>query len=303
MQCLCAVVDAAFNTSDAAAALHATQPAISKQLREFERELGVELLVRRGARIVGLTDAGEHALKWSRQALQSAANILAFGEDKSGALAGSIVLATTHTHARYLLLDAIKTYRQRFPGISVNVLHGTPDGVAEIVQRGEADIGVASQTTEAPAHLISVPVSTQSYVVVAPRAHPILRAKQLTLEQLARYPLIAAPPSRPHGARLQRRFQEAGLAPQIVVQALDSDVMKAYVQAGMGIAIILDVAYSPSTDVDLRTRDVSHLFEANTSVALLRRNALLKRAAFEFLAVLLPGRSRRQLEALVSAGA
>ena len=299
MQCLCALVDAEFNISRAADHLHATQPAIGKQLRQIEEALGVDILVRRGARIVALTDVGQATLVWARHALQCADNIRAIGEEARSEEGGAIVLATTHTHARYVLLPAIKAFTGRHPQVQLKLLQGTPEGVCDLLLEGKASVGVTSLPASVPPELVAIPVLTASHIVVAPTGHPVLRMKGLTLEKLARFPIIMQHPTRLQGARIERKFHDAGIAVHFAVQALDTDVMKTYVGAGLGIAIIPEFTYSPRLDPGLRTRDVGHLFDPTTSVIILRKGALLKRHVYSFLHDLAPALERGRIDAAV----
>ncbi len=299
MQCLCAVVDAQFNISRAATQLHATQPAVGKQLRQFEDEIGTELLLRHAGRPLALTQAGEQVLEWSRRALQCADNIRAIGEETRDASQGSIVLATTHTHARYVLLPAIQAFTVRHPSVQLNLLQGTPEGVCELLLQGQAGLGVTSLPAHVPPGLVAIPVLSASHVVVAPTGHPVLRMKDLTLEKLARYPVIMQHPTRPQGARIAAKFHDAGIAVHFAVQALDTDVMKTYVGAGLGIAIIPAFAYSARLDHGLRARDVGHLFDPTSTVVVLRRGAFIQRHVHAFLRDLAPSLERGRVDAAV----
>ena len=299
MLCLCAVVEADFNITRAADTLYATQPAVGKQLRQFEEEIGAELLVRRGARLVGLTDAGQQALVWARAALQCVNNIKAIGEEAGNESRGSIVLATTHTHARYVLLPAIKAFTRKYPDVKLNVLQGTPEGVAEMLENGKAGVGVTSLPANLSSQLVALPVLTATHIMVAPTGHPILRMRGLTLEKLARFPIIMQNPSRLQGARIERKFRDAGLEVHVAVQALDTDVMKTYVVAGLGIAIIPSFTFNANLDPGLRMRDVGHLFDPTTSVVLLRKGGHLKRYVYDFLSDLAPTLERQHIDPLL----
>jgi DNA-binding transcriptional LysR family regulator len=304
LQCLCAVVDAGFNISRAATVLHATQPAISKQLRQFEEELGVDLLQRQGGRPVAMTETGDRVLAWARKSLQCADNIRAVARSGAGDAGGTITLATSHTHANYLLLPAIVAFQRRFPLVRINVQLGSPNQVAELVRDGKASIGVTHLPEEVPKEVLAAPFLTSPRVLVLPPAHPLLKERaRLTLEKLAPHPIILLHSSRPLGARILRKFQQAGLDPNVVVQALDADVIKNYVAAGLGMGIIPAFAFSSAKDRGLRSRDVAHLFDPSESAVLLRRHSQLPKYLYEFMEQLDPALEFRRIEARVLEGA
>jgi LysR family cys regulon transcriptional activator len=298
LQCLCAVVDAGFNISRAAIVLHATQPAISKQLRQFEEELGMDLLLRHAGRPVGLTETGERTVTWARRALQASENIRSLAREGRGG-SGSIAMATSHAHATYLLLPAIIAFRKRFPKVRITVLQGTPGQTAELVRDGKATLGVTHAPGELPKETVAIPFLTSQRVLVAPAGHPLLKEEELTLAKIAEHPLIVSHSARPGGSRILQRLEEAGLEANVVVQALDPDVIKTYVVAGLGIGIIPAFGFAPHRDRALRARDVGHLFEPAVSVVVLRRHSLLQKYVYQFLEELEPSLERRRLDELV----
>ncbi len=303
LQCLCAIVDAGYNISRAAAALHATQPAVGKQLRQLEEELGVDLLRRQRGRPVGLTQAGERTIAWARRSLQSADNVRAAARDTLGGVSGgSIVLATSHTHANYILLPAIVAFTKAFPHVRISVLQGTTDQVVQLVREGKAAFGVTHMPPELPGEVVAIPFHSSRQVLVAPAGHPLLKGKALTLERLAAFPIIVQSPTRPQGARIVGKFQQAGLSVNLAVEAMDADVMKTYVAAGLGIAIIPALCYSAQRDRELKIRDADHLFEPAVSALLLKRDSHLPHYVYAFLEMLDAALDRQRLEELVFHG-
>jgi len=299
LQCLCAVVDSGFNISRASEVLFATQPAVGKQLRQLEEELGTDLLVRQGGRLLGLTEAGERALVWARRALQCTDNLRAAVQQSDAADGGTLDLATSHTHAKYVLLPTILAFTQRFPQVNIALQQGAPEQVAELVRDGKATIGVIHMPPQVPPEVVAVPFLETHQVLATPVGHPLLDEPELTLEKLAAYPLIVQSPARPQGARILRRFQQAGLQVKLSVQALDADVMKTYVAAGLGISIIPAFLYSQEQDTKLRVREIEHLFPPAISAVLLRRRSYLRPYAYAFLEQLDPTLDRARVESLV----
>jgi len=301
LQCLCALVDAGFNLTAAARALHATQPAIGKQLRLLEAELGVELVVRAGARITGLTAAGNEALGWARLALQSTDNIRRMAREVHDASGGAVLLATTHTHARYVLPPALTRFKAAFADTRVTVQQGTPEGVVGMLLAGRADIGISIHPAVVPGELLALQFASVGQVMIAPPGHPVLRRRPLTLAALAEYPIVATGPDRPFRAEIDRTFRAAGLQVDFPVEASDSDVIKTYVEIGFGIGIIPGFAYDRRKDAGLVARDVSHLLPSGISVVLLRRATRLARPALGFLEALAPRLDAAQVRAALLA--
>jgi LysR family transcriptional regulator, cys regulon transcriptional activator len=295
LQCLCAVADAGFNISRAANVLHATQPAVGKQVRELEDELGIDLLLRQGGRVTGLTEAGERTLQWARRALQCADNIRSMARETGDQAVGSVAIATSHAHATYVLLPPVSAFSRAFPKVRINVLQGTPDRVAELVRDGTVQIGVTHLPARLPPEVLAIPFLTSPRMLVTPIGHELLSLRTLSLEALADYRLIVPHSPRPEGGRILRKFEEAGLEADLAVQALDADVVKTYVEAGLGVGIIPAFCYDVARDRGLETADVGHLFEPAVSAALLRRGGYLPAYIHSFLAQLCPDLQRERV--------
>lgn len=299
MQCLTTLVECGFNVSRAAEALHATQPAVGKQLRQFEEELGVDLFLKRGPKIVGLTRSGEDILRWCRVALQAASSIRQIAQDAAQQGRGSITIATTHTHARYIIIDAIRAFAEDYPQVQLHLLQRTPESVMQMVRDGKADLGVTTQLPQPVEEVAFVPFREVAKVLLLPKGHPLAAKKKLALEDIARYPLISSNVERPVGASVQGAFRNAGIQASFRVEALDSDVMKSYVDAGLGIAIIPEVTFDPEQDKRLEVRPLDGLFEPTKSCVLLRRGSYLSRATYDFLARLSTQLTREFLDRML----
>ena len=234
---LCAVVEHGFNITDASAALHTSQPGISKQMRLLEEELGVGILVRSGNRIVGMTEAGTAIVQAGRRALVEARQIEEIAREATHQNRGQFTVATTHLHVRYSLLPVIKTFAQKYPNVQLKLLQGAPAEIATRVSSGEADVGISTGTDDLTRQCVSLDAYPLYRCVIAPRGHPLLRRKRPTLRDLAAYPLIIYDPSFSSGSVVTGAFEAAGITPNVVLSAMDADVIKAYVGAGVGIAV------------------------------------------------------------------
>jgi len=298
-----AIAAEGYNISRAADALHTSQPGISKQIRLLEREAGVDILVRKGNRVVGVTEPGEAILALARRMLQDAESVKKIGEDYSRKTRGRMVVATTHIHARYVLREIIRDFMRRHPAVTLMLRQGSPSQVARWVAAGEADIGVSSEPPGQPVpDLASLPSLKLERSVVTPPGHPLLKEKRLTLRAIARYPIVTYDPSYVGGTAVARAFEKAGIEPNIVLTAIDADVIKAYVELGLGIAIVPAVAYEPARDRNLRAIDARRLFDPTVTRIEIRRDAWLRNYMYDFITALAPDWDRDAIDRMVRGG-
>jgi len=293
---LCGVAQESFSMSRAAQALGTSQPAISKQLGLLERELGVDLLVRRGNRILGLTAPGEAIIESARRLLWEADNLVRTTAEFTQEGGGRLVIATTHMYARYVLRPVIEAFMRAHPQVRLTLRQGIPSIIAEWVAAGEADLGISGRSEEAHDELVFLPCDTLERSLFTPKDHPLLREKPLTLRRISRHPLITLDSGTEGGRTVLHAFQQAGLSPNVVLTAIDADVVKAYVEMGLGVAVLLSVAYEPERDRALRVVDVSRWFEPTVPQVVLRRGKYLSTAMFDFIGRLTPGWSRPAIE-------
>ncbi|MGE5522492.1 MAG: CysB family HTH-type transcriptional regulator [Rhodospirillaceae bacterium] len=285
------------SVSRAADALHVPQPALSRQLRALERELGVDIFRRNAKRLLGLTQAGAAILEVSTRILRDTGNLRKIAEDFSQKDSGTLTIATTHTQARYALPRVLRQFSQRYPDVELMVRQGTPAEIVELVLLGEADLCIGSESSEDVEGLTAFPCYDMHRVVLTPPRHPLLKTRKLTLEMLARYPIITYDAPFIGRSRLVQAFRARGLKPKIVLSAIDTDVIKAYVEQGLGIAIIAELAYDRSRDRALRVIDAKHLFEANTIHIAVRRNDHLRGYVYEFIRLYAPHLTREKVVA------
>ena len=283
------------NLSEAAEALHTSQPGISKQIRLLEDELGVEILVRNGKRIVDITDPGREIMKIVDRMLQDSDNLKRVGSEFSGKNSGSLVIATTHTQARYALPPVIQRFRQRYPKVRVGLREGGPQQITALLTSGEADIAILTEAEDAYEGLTTLPCSKWNRCVITPLRHPLL-GEPLTLEGLARYPLITYDFAFSANSPIRRAFEARGLPPQVALTAVDADVIKAYVEIGLGVGILAKMAFDPARDHGLRLIDASHLFEPSTTRIGIRQPAWLPGHAYDFIEMFAPQLTRHTVE-------
>ena len=274
--------------SEAAAALHTSQPGISKQVRELENELGVRIFVRKGRRLTDVTDAGREILATIERILGEIANLRVVGQEFADAAKGSLAVAVTHTQARYALPPVVTEFKKRFPAVHLKLLQGNPHQLARHLLDGDADFAIATEALMEYPELVTLPGYQWHHCVVVPEGHALVAAGRLTLEAIAEHPLVTYDPTFAGRTAIDRSFANRDLAPDIVLTALDSDVIKSYVALGLGVGIISEKAFRPGKDEGLVALDCAHLFPTQTTRIAFKRGAYLRGYMVEFLRLFAP---------------
>lgn len=272
-----------FNLTEVANALHTSQPGVSRQIRELEEELGVDIFVRAGKRLTGLTPPGEVVLPIVERLLLEADNLRRAGEDYNQQDHGQLTIAATHSQARYALPTAVRDFRARHPKVQLNLHQGSPRQVAQMLLEGEADLGIATEALAQYESLVALPCYRWTHSVVVPPGHELLGGGPLTLERLAQYPLITYDAGYTGRTHIDEAFRKQGLAPQFVLTAMDADVIKTYVELGLGVGIVASIAYDEERDQHLRAVDARHLFAVNMTRLALRRGTWLRAYVYDFI--------------------
>jgi LysR family cys regulon transcriptional activator len=289
------VVRRGLNVSEAAEALHTSQPGVSKQIRALEDELGIQVFVRHGKRLVSVTDPGKTVITIAERILAEAQNLRRAGEEFANDELGTLTVAATHTQARYALPKAVAAFKRRYPKVELVLHQGNPTQICEQVIAGEADLGVATEMISHYPELVSLPVYQWNRCVVVPPKHALLKGT-LTLEKLAEHPIVTYDFAFANRSLVQKAFENRGLKPHVVLSAQDSDVIKTYVELGLGVGILAKMAFDAKRDLNLRAIDASHLFESSTTRLGIKRNAYLRRYAYEFIELFAPQLSRALVE-------
>jgi LysR family transcriptional regulator, cys regulon transcriptional activator len=290
------IVRQGLNISAAAEALHTSQPGVSKQIRLLEEELGVTIFLRNGKRVVGVTEPGREILAIAQRILAEANNLKSAGGEFRSPDRGSLTIATTHTQACYVLPPVIRKFSERYPDVRLALHQGNPTQVAEAVVAGEAELAIATEGISNYPDLVTLPCYEWNRCVVTPPAHPLLLRQPLTLTALAEFPLITYDFSFTGRAKVNQAFQAVGLAPNVVLTALDSDVIKTYVELGLGVGILANMAFDPERDRNLRRIDAAHLFESSTTRIGIRRGNFLRAFHYDFIAFFAPQLNRETVD-------
>ncbi len=294
------VARSGLSVSAAAKKLHTAQPGISNQIRLLEEELNVHIFERGAKRLTGLTSPGKEVLAIAERILRDMENIRQVGEEFSNETIGAFSIATTHTQARYALPPVVKAFTERYPGVSLHMHQGNPAQVTEFVRSGVSDIAIATETLTSFEDLATLPCYQWNRCVVAPPGHPVLDERPLTLEAVARYPIVTYDSAFTGRSKINQAFEAHGLEPNVVFTALDSDVIKTYVELGLGIGLLTSMAFDPARDTSLRAIDAAHLFEPSTTRIGIRRGSYLRGYMYAFIELFAPHLTRKVVEAAMA---
>lgn len=289
-----------FNLTEAAKALFTSQPGVSKAIIELEEELGIDIFTRHGKRIRGLTEPGRQVLKSVELIMQEIDGLKQIGREFAAQDSGSLTIATTHTQARYTLPPVVQAFMHKFPKVRLSLLQGNPKQVAEMVLRDQADVAIATESIAGIEGLITMPCYQWEHVLVVQSDHPLFalhhQQHAISLDDIARYPLITYDSAFAGRNKIDQAFTLRQIKPDILLEAIDADVIKTYVELGMGVGIIAGIAFNAERDKNLRAIPVGHLFGMNISRIALKQGAYLRSYVYTFIELLAPTLSRKSID-------
>ena len=278
------------NLTEAAKALHTSQPGVSKAIIELEEELGIEIFARHGKRLKRVTEPGQHVLKSVELIMREVGNLKRIGNEYSAEDSGTLSIATTHTQARYVLPESVSKLRLAYPKVNISLHQGAPDQVAQMVIDETADIGIATESLAAYSELVTLPCYEWQHMLVLPVDHPLCQKERITLEDIAVEPLITYHPSFTGRTKIDHAFATRNLHPRIALEAIDSDVITTYVRLGMGVGIAAEMAVrdiaADGGKSGLTVRPVGYLFGQNVARVAFKRSAYLRNFVFKFAELL-----------------
>jgi LysR family cys regulon transcriptional activator len=292
-----------YNLTEVANVLFTSQPGVSRQILELEEELGVDIFERNGKRLTGLTEPGKEILLIIERLLLEAQNLQQAAHEYSGQNSGTLTIATTHTQARYVLPQVVQAFRRMFPEVRIALQQSSPEHIAEWVISGKADIGIATEGLSQFDDLISFPCYRWNHVIVVPAQHPLLSLATVGLQDLAAYPLITYDVGFTGRSHIDDAFKRTGIATDIVLTAMDSDVIQQYVSLGLGVGIVASMAIRDNQDAGLHAIEASHLFAPNVTRLAVRRGAYLRSYTYDFILQFAPELTRADIENAMHADA
>lgn len=292
-----------FNLTEVANVLFTSQPGVSRQIRELEEELGVDIFERNGKRLTGLTEPGKGILRIIERLLLEAENLRQASQEYAGEKSGTLTIATTHTQARYSLPRVVQAFRASFPDVRIALQQSAPEHIAEWVISGKADVGIATEGLSRFEDLVSFPCYSWNHVIVAPQAHPLALLESVSLEDLAAHPLITYDVGFTGRGHIDDAFEKAGASPDIVLTAMDSDVIQQYVSLGLGVGIVASMAVEHNPAPGLCAIEAGHLFAPNVTRLAVRRGAYLRSYTYEFIQQFAPALKRSDIETALNGSA
>lgn len=296
---LVAIADSGLNITQAALRVHATQPGLSKQIKQLEAELGCQLFVRKGKSLDSITPVGRQVLERARLIVEESANIRSLVSNLRHESHGELHIATTHTQARFVLPPVVAELKRRYKDVLVHIEPGGEEQALESLGAGQADFAITSTAVRPPLGPLCLPIYRWDRVILVPRAHPLVTTnKPLTLRQLSQYPLVSYESSLRSNSSLHQAFARIGVKPNIAVTAQDADLIKTYVRSGLGVGVLAEMAIQPSDLEDLSVIPGRNLFPVCTTWVVLRRDRLLRDFAFEFIGLFAPQLDTRTLRRL-----
>ncbi len=288
------------NVSATADNLYTSQPGVSKQIRQLEDELGVEVFQRSGKHLVDITPAGEAILEVSGRILGEVENIRRIARDHSDATRGSLTIATTHTQARYVLPPTIERFIGAYPEVSLHMHQGTPMQISELAANRTVDFAIATEAMELFGTLVMLPCYRWNRSIIVPKEHPLAGLEKLTLDAIAEYPIVTYVFGFTGRSQLDQAFTDAGLEARVVFTAVDADVIKTYVRLGLGVGIIATLAYDPALDDDLVALDASHLFEYSVTKIGFKRGTFIRGYMYDFIQYFAPQLDREMVDRAIA---
>lgn len=275
-----------YNLTEVAQALFTSQSGVSKHIKDLEDELGIEIFIRKGKRLLGLTEPGKELAKIVERMLLDAQNIKRLADQFSQSDQGQLIIATTHTQARYALPPVVQAFKQAFPKVHLTLHQGSPQETAQMLLDGRADLGIATESLGQVPELLTFPFYSWHHAVIAPKDHPLTQLaqeRQISLADVADYPIVTYHEGFTGRNSIDAAFANSGLAPDVVMSALDADVIKTYVELGLGVGIIASMAYQADKDTGLTLLESAHLFEQKTTHIAIRQGHYLRDYAYQFL--------------------
>ena len=280
------------NVSATAESLYTSQSGISKQVRMLEDELGLKIFQRGGKHLTEVTPAGKVIIALAGDILDQVDKLKQVAQEYTDEQKGTLSIATTHTQARYVLPDIVRSFRKKYPEVSLHMHQGTPVQISELAAKGTVEFAIATEALELFDNLVMMPCYHWNRSVIVPSEHPLAQRDRLTLRAIAAHPIVTYVFGFTGRSQLDRAFSKVGLEPQVVFTATDADVIKTYVRAGMGIGIVASLAYDPELDADLACLDASHLFRQATTRIGFRRGIFLRNYMYDFIELFAPHLTR-----------
>ncbi|MBP9837294.1 MAG: LysR family transcriptional regulator [Proteobacteria bacterium] len=263
-----------------------TQPTISLQIKSLEEELGVMLFERIGPKKVNLTPEGQILLEITAPILQEIENVKSkFNEARGNYTTSSVTMATHSSVMIYLLPNIVKKFKQTYPDCQITILNRTRSEMLKMVENGEVDFGITSLET-VPSNIDYKVISKFNRILIATKNHPISKKANITLEDIAKYPLIVPTQESNTRKQIDQIFQEKGLTYDIAMEVVGRTAIKTYVGMNLGLSIINEYYVTPEDKSKLFVKNLSSYFSKAETGIITRKNRLLSQPTKEFMDII-----------------
>ena len=297
---IAAIADAGLNITTAAERVHATQPGISRQLRQLEDELGFQCFVRKGKSLESITAAGAQVLARARVILAETANIRILAANLRSESDGELVIVTTHTQARFVLPTAVASVKRRYPNVGIRLEpHGDTE-LIELLGKGTADLAIVSTSGAPPNADLAIPIFHWDRRILLPRNHPLATpGRTPRIGELAEYSLVSYESSLAAESSLRRAFVEAGCDLKLAMTTRDADLIKTYVRAGLGIGVLAEMALAAEDHAEMCVLPTEGLLPTCTTWIVVHPNRVLPNYALDLIAALAPHLDSRDVTRVI----
>lgn len=283
---LVAVCENGYSVSMAASKLKVAQSVVSRNIHELEQYFGAELFVRNGRRLVGPTPLCTMLIGPLHEINMRIGDLKTIADNAlRQPVAGQIRIACTHLQARYVLPQVLSEVLRQHPDVKASIHQGFPSAINELLMTNGADLGICSEVLGDSRSMVTTEAFSWERVLIAPPGHPIHKVKNLTLKRLAKEPIVTYVTGITGRRLFDETFVAAGLYPNVVVSAADSDVIKEFTRRGHGIGIISEIAYDAKADGDLVPRCLGGLFKPMVTRVVHRADRQLSGAQSLFIEV------------------
>lgn len=303
LRCLVEIADASLNVSTAAAAMHLSQPCVSRHLKQVEEALGFKVFARQGRQLVAITPAGERAVEAARRVMGEVDGLRRYAANTRGETAGDLSIVSPQAYALHVLPPLLGELLSRYPDLSIRMQSLGEGEKVRPAEHDRCDLLLNSTAGADVPEGLAVPLFRWRRVAVVPREHALASSQgPVPLEELARWPLVTYETSRQASSTLSRTLAACGLQPRFSCSAHDTDTLKAYVGVGLGVGLVAELAISPADRRAFAILQVDPALPDCTAWAVLPQGRVLRNPTLDLLRLLAPqldpGALRRAAEGM-----
>ena len=288
------------NVSSTAVSLFTSQPGISKQIKLLEEELGVEIFVRSGKHLTDITPVGMKILSIASEMLQLSQNIKKVAKESVDPNLGSLSISITHALAKFILPSILEQFIVSHPRVSINVIEAIPSHISTEFQNDNIDIALAHEDLNVAGNIALIPCNQWNRVIITKKDHPLSKRQDLTLSDIAKYPIVTYPLGNKEQSKRLRAFSLNSIIPNIVFTSSDSDLLKTYVDLEIGIGLIPSIALRDEDKKNFEIIRCDTLFESSTTVIAVKKSTFLRSYVYDFIMLFAPHLTKELIDSMLT---